>query len=486
MKKVRTNELLAASLCLLVLGGCSQNQGTATSTAAKPPAQAAGTGSTAGATAAAPTGNAASQPATATSDKTATTNGATPAGLPPQVHMDLAQLPDDLVICTVGSHPVTVAEYRTALKVQQVALEPQLAGDAQTRAALLAAAARQNVTITADERKRLVEAAKKGHGKDFENFLKAKKMSESDFENAVAEEGVEYKMAEMQVEQDLLGQLLRRSMLAQAATAEGRTKEAQKNVAKIEASPQVKVLETRTGLSKAVLHEEMLQTELARLQLVHVIDSAAVSDKDVQAFYDQHKSQLKHGERIRMSSILIAAPDKDFGPVKSVRAQVQKANPKLAGKDLDTAVNNVMNAQQNKALILLTEARLPKADFAKLANKNTNDALAHAKQNGGDMGWSDKSQLDPKFVSAVWDLNPGDIVPKLIRTDEGFRIIKITGKEKAASASLAEVKPILVEKLKQDKEAAIIQDWIKQQQQKMPVKFTDRFLALAKQESPTH
>jgi parvulin-like peptidyl-prolyl isomerase len=487
MTTLKSNLIATAGICSLLLSACSQHQGTpgaktvqnppaATTAPAPSTATATSTAATDATTAAAPTGS------NATTADTTTGSAALPQG---QVHINLTDLPDSLIVCNVGSYPLSIGEYRTALKVQQVAVQSQLETDPQLRANALAISKQNNITLTPEERKKLIDAARQAHGAGLADYLKSKHLTQSDFENAVADEGAEFKVAEAQIEQELLGQLVRRAMLAQAASKSGLSKQAQENVAKVEASDQFKHLQTQTGLSKDNLRTELLQTELARLQLLRVVDAVKISDKELRQLYDKNKNALKHDERIRLSSILIAAPDKDFANIKSVRTQVHDMQPKLAGKDLDKAVETVEAAQQNKALIILTEARLPKADFAKLANQNTQDAGARMKQNGGDMGWSDKKSLVPAFYDAVKDLPAGQVVPKLVKTDEGYRIVKITSKEKAGTMSMLEVKPALVANLKDEKAGKVVQEWLAKQQPNMPVKFTDKFLALAKQKSPT-
>jgi hypothetical protein len=206
----------------------------------------------------------------------------------------------------------------------------------------------------------------------------------------------------------------------------------------------------------------------------------------VNKWYEQNKVNLKHDERIRLSSILIMAPQQDLGQMKSVRTQIKEANPKMSDKDLDAATATFNTQAQNRALILLGEAKANKVDFAKLANENTEDIMARSSKNGGDMGWKERGQLVPDFANAIWKVAPGTVFPQLLKTGEGFRIVKLTGHETPGVASLADVREAIEQKLKQDKTAAEVNKWIASQQSKEKIEFAPRFVALAKDKTKTH
>src|SRR5262249_21367404 len=163
---------------------------------------------------------------------------------------------------------------------------------------------------------------------------------------------------------------------------------------------------------------------------------------EIAEFYRKNEKNLKHKERIKLSQIIIAAPSQDVGPVKSVRAQVEKANPKLSGKELDTAVEMTMEAQRRKAQEILSKATAG-GNFAELANEWTDDVNAKKAKNGGDMGFQDRGQLVPKLADAIWKLKPGEVYPGLVQTGIGFHIVKVTAHEPAGTIPMSEIHEML-------------------------------------------
>jgi peptidyl-prolyl cis-trans isomerase D len=64
------------------------------------------------------------------------------------------------------------------------------------------------------------------------------------------------------------------------------------------------------------------------------------------------------------------------------------------------------------------------ADFAALAQQNSADGSA---QNGGDLGYfKNNGQMVKPFEKAVFDFNGTGVIPRVVKTDFGYHIIKIT------------------------------------------------------------
>ncbi len=74
---------------------------------------------------------------------------------------------------------------------------------------------------------------------------------------------------------------------------------------------------------------------------------------------------------------------------------------------------------------ILGQALKPGADFAKLAEKYSEDS--GSRQNGGDLGWFGQGTMVPEFEKSVFkDLAVGEITPTLVKTEFGYHIIKKT------------------------------------------------------------
>ena len=77
---------------------------------------------------------------------------------------------------------------------------------------------------------------------------------------------------------------------------------------------------------------------------------------------------------------------------------------------------------------------LTKGNFAKIANKETQDPSGKGK--GGDLGFFSKGRMVPEFEKAAFSMKVGDISMP-IKTNFGYHIIYLTGKKPAIQATLA-------------------------------------------------
>jgi parvulin-like peptidyl-prolyl isomerase len=143
-----------------------------------------------------------------------------------------------------------------------------------------------------------------------------------------------------------------------------------------------------------------------------------VNPEELSKFYSSNPTQFNHPDIVRISHILIQP----------------------AG---DTAQQDAVAQERAKALL----ARLNKGeDFAKLARENSVDPSA---SQGGDVGFMSKNNIAPEYAEAAFSLPVGSL--KLIKTDFGYHILKVTDKKKEGLATLEEVKQELTDFLKNQK-----------------------------------
>ncbi|WP_208866311.1 peptidylprolyl isomerase [Paraburkholderia lacunae] len=99
-----------------------------------------------------------------------------------------------------------------------------------------------------------------------------------------------------------------------------------------------------------------------------------------------------------------------------------------------------IEAAQKKAQALLTEAT-GGANFEKLAKSNSQAPDA---SKGGDMGFVTPSRLPPEFVKAAAALRPGQVNPDLIRTNDGFEVVRLVDRRSGQGTGSADA-PKLVQ-----------------------------------------
>jgi len=144
--------------------------------------------------------------------------------------------------------------------------------------------------------------------------------------------------------------------------------------------------------------------------------AAAVSDRDIAAYYRDHLSDYQLPERRRARHILVKV-----------------------SQGADTAE---LAEKEKKAASLMERLRRGE-DFATLARLESDDPGSAA--NGGDLGFFPRGQMVKPFEDAVFSMNVGDI--RKVRSRFGFHIIKLDAISPSRTRELAEVKDEIRKKL---------------------------------------
>jgi parvulin-like peptidyl-prolyl isomerase len=409
-----------------------------------------------------------------------TAGASTPPLKPGQKNISVDNLPNNMTIITVSGAPITVGEYRRMFKMQQVQLESLAMNNPSVRANLLDQAKKLKLSLSADEKSKLVSVAHKAKAPDeaaFQKFLKDNKITAEQFDNEICDAGLAVKAVNALLQQSLLTDLINREVLCRAGKEAGFAGKAENNYITFKHSDDYKRLMEATKLSAGDIQEEVYKNELSKLMLTKLQGRAAVADKDLKQFYDKNKDKFQHKERIRLSQIIVAAPSVDGGGVQSVRTQLKKENAKLDGKELDDKAKQVMEVQRQKATAILTMAK-DGQNFADLANKFSDDMQAKNGKTGGDMGYQAKEQLLPEFAKAIWPLKAGQVYPGLVQTALGFHIIKVTEHQGTGTASLAEIKPQLKQVLMQQKQQQVVNSWLAEKRQNTKIVLAPQFASL--------
>ena len=107
------------------------------------------------------------------------------------------------------------------------------------------------------------------------------------------------------------------------------------------------------------------------------------------------------------------------------------------------------------------------------ANKNFGNlarvySRAPSAAEGGDLGLFERGDLPEEFEKAVFKLSPGS-VSKVVRTQYGYHIFLVEEKIMAHQQKLIEVKDQIKEKLRLERERAIINGEIESLRKEIPV-----------------
>jgi parvulin-like peptidyl-prolyl isomerase len=148
--------------------------------------------------------------------------------------------------------------------------------------------------------------------------------------------------------------------------------------------------EFRSDLRKDYTAGTVMQQE------AETVAPASITEADMKRYYDEHGDQFTVVDRMRVSQILIRAPE--------------GADRKLL---------------RAKAEGLLKQVRTPGADFAKLAQAHSEEKVSAAK--GGELDVFGRGQMPPElaaFEQAAGRLQAGQI-SDVVETKAGFHIIKM-------------------------------------------------------------
>lgn len=179
--------------------------------------------------------------------------------------------------------------------------------------------------------------------------------------------------------------------------------------------------------------KQNMKTEIITQQVIQreVGGHINVSKDDEQKFYDAHKSELSRPEQVKLSEILISTEQ--------------------AGDD-----QGKLDAAKAKADDLLKQIKAG-ADFEEIAKKNSEGPSA---SQGGDLGLFERGKLAKQLEDLTFNLKKGD-VSDVIRTKQGFVILKVTEHQSAGVPAFNEVEPRVQEALYMQKLQPALRDYLK-------------------------
>jgi peptidyl-prolyl cis-trans isomerase SurA len=163
-----------------------------------------------------------------------------------------------------------------------------------------------------------------------------------------------------------------------------------------------------------------------------------VSKEEEQKFYDTHKDEMQQPETIRLSEILVSTE--------------KASSDKNAGGD---PTPEQLAAAEAKAKELLDQIHKG-AKFEDIAKKNSDGPSA---AQGGDLGEFKRGTLAKELEDKTFAMKPGD-VSDVIRTRQGFVILKVTGHTPAGIPPLKDIEPKVQEAVYMDKLQPALRDYL--------------------------
>jgi|SRR5437660_136480 len=190
---------------------------------------------------------------------------------------------------------------------------------------------------------------------------------------------------------------------------------------------QFRAILQRSGVSQRTLRRTLAETIHGEDWIESQIASqVAVSDAEVQKYFEQHQAEFMQPKRIRARHIFLAAPE--------------GSAPEL------------MQAKQHA--ILDIAVRLGRGeDFGELAAAVSEDQAS--KTHGGDLGFFAANRMPAEFFEAAEQLPP-NAPPRFLQSHLGFHALQVTDVHPARPLTLAEATPEVTALIMAEKRRSVV------------------------------
>jgi parvulin-like peptidyl-prolyl isomerase len=275
------------------------------------------------------------------------------------------------------------------------------------------------------------------------------------------------------LKEGIVSELIDRTLLAQEAerrglsiTPEKLSEAERKTIAQFGGEEKYDKYLNEHHLTRAE-YADVVKTEIyGGLMREELSKGLTVSDEEVKAYYEAHRNDtdMQQAERVKASHILIAARP------NLIKQEIEREKG-LTGEALNRAVREEMERRRARAEELRRKASAG-ADFATLAKENSDDPSS--REQGGDLGSFTRDSHPRAFDEAAFALRPGT-VSGVVQTDFGYHVIKVSSHEPARSRTLQEATEEISQRLKAQREAVKLTDFLKETRRRATVRISEPF-----------
>jgi len=192
---------------------------------------------------------------------------------------------------------------------------------------------------------------------------------------------------------------------------------------KAAASQGVSFEDYKQNMRNEIITQQVIQKEVGP----HI----NITKEEEQNFYNQHKAELEHPEAVTLSEILISTDQAGDDPQK-------------------------LDAAKAKAEDILKQVRAG-ASFEELAKKESQDPSG---AQGGDLGVFERGKLAKQLEDQTFGMKKGDVTD-VIRTKQGFVILKVTDHQMAGIPSFSKIEPKIQEAVYMQKLQPSLREYLK-------------------------
>lgn len=218
---------------------------------------------------------------------------------------------------------------------------------------------------------------------------------------------------------------------------------------KLETMEELEKAATAQGISYEDFKQNMRNQIITQKVIGEEVGSHLnISTDEQQKFYAEHKSEMEQPETIRLSEILIATEK----PAEKPKADKVAAD---ANADSNAAPADEAKQEAEAAALAAAEAKANDvlkqikggAHFDDVAKKNSAGPSA---AQGGDLGVFKRGTLAKELEDRTFAMKAGEVTD-VIRTKQGYVILKVTDHQMAGIPPMKDVEPKIMDALYYDK-----------------------------------
>jgi peptidyl-prolyl cis-trans isomerase SurA len=225
---------------------------------------------------------------------------------------------------------------------------------------------------------------------------------------------------------------------------------------KLETMEELEKAATSQGISYEDFKQNMRNQIITQKVIGEEVGShLSITTDEQQKFYDEHKAEMEQPESIRLSEILIASQKPADKPSKPAENGTGGPNDAASDSAKSQAADEAAKQAEETAALTAAEAKANDllkqiragASFEDVAKKNSAGPSA---AQGGDLGVFKRGTLAKELEDRTFAMKAGEVTD-VIRTKQGYVILKVTGHQVAGIPPLKDVEPKIQDALYYEK-----------------------------------
>ena len=225
---------------------------------------------------------------------------------------------------------------------------------------------------------------------------------------------------------------------------------------KLDSMEELEKAATAQGISYEDFKQNMRNRIITQKVIADQVGSHLnLTKEEEQQFYDEHKNEMEQPESIRLSEILVAP-------------KASKNQDPASKQAADAAA---LAAAEAKADDLLKQIRAG-AKFEDLAKKESEGPSA---SQGGDLGAFKRGTLAKELEDKTFAMKAGDVTD-VIRTKQGYVILKVTNHQTAGIPAMKDVEPRVMDALYMQKLQPALRAYLTKLREEAYINYKDGYV----------